>query len=122
MSTELYRQYIDYAASRGKEDLDLAHEVWDATPWIVDAWEGDHDSMRYRDMLLWCDERWGNQAWWPSGRPGSWQRGSAIIFGWNWWGFDTEDKMHAFMAQWPSPENGNGTGTENHMQTPTQAD
>lgn len=103
MSTDLYLSIIDFNAKRGSEDLALAHEVWDMTPWVADVYDGPHNSMRYRDMMMWCMERWGEQAWWPSGRKGAWQRGGATVDGWTWWGFDAEDKMREFVEAWPVP-------------------
>ncbi len=102
--SDLYRSIIEWNAKQGDDDLRLAHEVWDMTPWVVDMFDGSmkHDD-RYRQMVMWCHERWGEQAWWPSGRKGAWQRGGATVDGWTWWGFDTKDKMDDFASAWPAP-------------------
>ena len=104
VASELYTSIIDWNTKRSAEDLALAHEVWDMTPWVVDVYDGRTQDGRYLEMMHWCRERWGDQAWWPSGRKGSWQRGGATVDGWTWWGFDTENKMSEFVAAWPSPE------------------
>ncbi len=103
MGTDLYQSIIDWNARQSAELLRLAHEVWDMTPWVVDVFEGANRDMGYMDRMHWCRERWGDQAWWPSGLKGAWQRGGATVDGWTWWGFDSEDKMNEFLAAWPSP-------------------
>lgn len=104
MTSELYRRTMAWHAEQGDEErAALAHRVWDGTPWMVNWYTGGVDGGRTRDMIKWCHKQFGPQAWWPADRPGAWQRGSATIFGWEWWGFDSEDKMRAFMAAWPKP-------------------
>lgn len=89
-----------YYEAKEEDGGELQHRVWDATPWMIDVYEGSMETMRYRDLIMWSDDKWGPQFWWPSGREGSWQRGSATVFGWTWWGFDTEEKMREFQAEW----------------------
>lgn len=106
MSTDLYRRVMAWNEQLGDaERTALAHRVWDGTPWIVNWYTGGVDHGRTRDMILWCVEKFGEQAWWPENRPGAWQRGSATIHGWEWWGFDDEAKLREFMAAWPKPDN-----------------
>lgn len=103
LATDLYRSIILWNEARGAEDVALAHEVWDMTPWVVDVFDSpSRDNARRMDMMLWCRDRWGEQAWWPSGRKGAWQSGSATVDGWTWWGFDDEAKMIEFATAWPS--------------------
>lgn len=105
MATDLYRRVMKWNAAQGDDERTaLAHRVWDGTPWMVNWYTGGISDGRTRDMIEWCHSTWGDQAWWPQDRPGPWQRGSATIHGWEWWGFDTEEKMRAFMARWPKPE------------------
>jgi len=103
VSTELYRSIIDWNARRGEDDVRLAHEVWDMTPWVVDVYEGPRRGEGYKERMQWCRDKFGDEAWWPSARKGGWQRGCATVDGWTWWGFDTEEKMNEFVAAWPSP-------------------
>ena len=105
MASALYHDIIAWNEKQGDaERTALAHRVWDGTPWMVDWYGGRVDEARTRAMIEWCYEKFGEQAWWPSDRPGAWQRGSATVDGWTWWGFDTEDKMREFMAAWPKPD------------------
>ena len=101
MATEPYRSIMEFNEKRGASDLALAHEVWDMTPWIIDVHDGRVEDGLYRDLMVWCQSRWGAQAWWPNGRKGAWQRGGATVDGWTWWGFDSEDKMREFVGAWP---------------------
>lgn len=102
--SDLYRSFIEWNAKRGEDDLRLAHQVWDMTPWVVDMFDGSMvRDDRYRQMIMWCHKKWGDPAWWPSGRKGAWQRGGTTVNGWTWWGFDTKDKMNEFASAWPAP-------------------
>lgn len=105
MATEIYNSIIAWNTERGPEDAALAHEVWDMTPWVVDVFDGQwsEEPQRRYEMMHWCRDRWGEQAWWPSGRKGAWQMGSATVCGWAWWGFDSEEHMKEFVAAWPNP-------------------
>lgn len=103
MATDLYRSIIAWGEARGADDASLAHEVWDMTPWVVDVFDSPtRDNARRMDMMHWCREKWGDEAWWQSGRKGAWQSGCATVDGWTWWGFDDETKMIEFTAAWPS--------------------
>lgn len=105
MASDLYRRTMTWTAAQGDDErTSLMRRVWDGTPWMVNWYTGGVDGGRTRAMIEWCHSRFGEQAWWPAERPGAWQRGSATIYGWEWWGFDTEDKMLAFMTAWPLPD------------------
>lgn len=105
MASDLYRRVTAWNVEQGDaERLALHHRVWDGTPWMVNWYTGGVSDGRTRDMIEWCHSQFGEQAWWPANRPGAWQRGSATVNGWEWWGFDTEDKLRAFMAAWPKPD------------------
>lgn len=105
MASDLYRRVMAWNDEQGMPDRTaLAHRIWDDTPWMVNCYSGSVGDDRCRSMIEWCFRQFGDQAWWPTGRPGAWQRGSATINGWEWWGFDTEDKMLDFMAAWPKPD------------------
>lgn len=107
MSTRLYKLILD---ENGGDETCLQVRVWKGTPWIADAWvgelQGGNIHERERDMLLWCDEQFGQEAY-PFGdkpRAGRWKRGGATVFGWAWFGFSTEEEMDQFIAAWPSPQ------------------
>jgi hypothetical protein len=81
----------------------LMRQVWEGTPWMVDAFTDGTGSGRDREMRDWCREQFGPEAWPIHGRPGQWQRGSATINGWTWFGFATKAQMDQFIARWPQP-------------------
>jgi hypothetical protein len=85
------------------ERAELMRRVWEGTPWMVDVLEGDFYHERGRDMLEWCDETFGPAAWPIHGRPGTWHRGSATVYGHTWYGFATEAQMRQFCERWGVP-------------------
>lgn len=102
MSTDLYRRTMAFE-HRDPETAALMRKVWTPTPWMVDAFVGSLPSERERDIVEWCREQFG-----PEGSPiheiaGTWHRGNAVIFGWAWFGFATEEQMQRFIAVWPTP-------------------
>jgi hypothetical protein len=91
------------------ETYALMRKVWTPTPWMVDAYTGGgRDREREREMLVWCYDTIGEMASPIHDKPGRWQRGSATVCGWTWFGFTTEADMQAFVARWPAPD---GVGT-----------
>jgi hypothetical protein len=98
------RLFLTYVAPDDRFD-GIMRQVWRGTPWIVDAYVGDRCDGRRREMWEWCSERLGVESW-PfseNPRPGRWHSGSATVFGWQWWGFDTEAEMQAFAEAFPPP-------------------
>lgn len=81
-------------------DPALQHKVWDATPWMLDVYTGNTDDDRMRVIMDWARERFGDEAWPIHGKPGAWHRGGATVYGWTWFGFDTEDRMREFQIKW----------------------
>lgn len=101
MSTPLHKRTIAYDygdADRGA----LMRKVWEPTPWMLDSFTGRCGEARERDILHWCYDTFGDQASPIHERAGVWQRGSATINGWTWFGFSTEQQMHLFATQWPA--------------------
>lgn len=103
MGSDLFRRASDYAAA-DRDGGALHRQVWGSVPWMLDVYvgsEGDGD-QRFRAIADWCFERWGLEAF-PFGdtpRPGCWRSGNAVVFGWQWFGFDTEARMRAFQTRW----------------------
>lgn len=77
---------------------DLMHQVWDATPWIVDAITGGINSDRWREVMEWLREQFGPEAWPIHGKAGDWHTGGATIDGKTWIGFATAEMMERFIA------------------------
>lgn len=100
--TELYRKMLafDYGDA---ERSDLMARVWRGTPWLVDAYTGQSADDRDMEMREWCHDHFGTEARPIHGTAGRWQRGSATIYGWTWFGFETEEMMNAFISEWPNP-------------------
>lgn len=103
MATDLYKRTM--ARSEGDPDQGaLMREVWAPTPWMVDVFIGSGgDYRREREMVEWCSERFGREGSPLHKIAGDWRRGNAIIHGWTWFGFATEQQMQQFLEAWPSP-------------------
>lgn len=100
--TQLYRDTL--AFDYGDQDrADLMKKVWSGTPWMVDAYTGSMSEPRDREMCEWCRDKFGDEAWPIHGRPGAWQRGGVTIYGWTWFGFETEEMLRQFIEAWPVP-------------------
>lgn len=102
MSTDLHKRMLAFNYD-DDERANLMREVWSGHPWMVDAYTGNYDGGRKRDMLHWCYETMGQQASPIHDRPGIWQQGCATIDGWTWFGFANEADMLAFIERWPNP-------------------
>lgn len=100
--TDLYRSALAFNDD-DPERKALMAQVWRGTPWMVDAYTGSHDTDRRHDLMEWCREQFGREAWPIHGHQGQWHSGSATVDGWTWMGFATEDQMRRFMARWPAP-------------------
>lgn len=95
MSSELHQRQIANC------DDELMHQVWDGTPWMVDAYTGSiSNEGRYREMMEWCRDEFGPEAWPIHGKPGDWHCGGATVFGWTWMGFAAKDMMEKFIERW----------------------
>lgn len=85
-------------------DDDLMHKVWDGTPWMVDAYTGSiSDGDRYREIMQWCRDSFGPEAWPIHGKDGDWHSGGATVCGWTWMGFKTSDMARKFCEAWMRP-------------------
>lgn len=102
MGSGLYHRAMDYYDEHDRDPA-LQHKVWDGRPWIVNAYTGRYDDGRDREMMSWCRDRFGEEAWPIHGRPGRWYRGGATIHGWTWFGFETQSMMDKFSDAWPAP-------------------
>lgn len=104
MATDLYHRTMDFDYGDGGR-CELMQRVWRDTPWMVDTYTGGYSRNREREhaMLMWCYDAFGEQASPIHGKPGHWQRGSATVDGWTWYGFSTEAEMNAFTERWPTP-------------------
>lgn len=102
VGTDLFRRTLafDYGDA---ERAELMRKVWSPTPWMVDAFTGSCGDRRDREMIDWCIVRCGTSASPIHGRPGQWQRGSATVYGWAWFGFAEEADLTAFVDAWPVP-------------------
>lgn len=100
MGTDLYERTLafDY---EDDERADLMKMVWSVTPWMIDCFTGNINSERELTMREWLYSHIGEQAHPIHGRDGEWQLGSAVIHGWTWLGFRTEDQLPTFKAAFP---------------------
>lgn len=111
--SDLYRRAILEYDYGDPERNELMRRVWRITPWMLDCFTGSwSDCDRQHEIVTWCTNQFGPQAFVLGGRPGRWQRGSATIFGWTWMGFETEAMMLEFMAAWPTPDDATPKGGE----------
>lgn len=98
LGSELYQRQIANC------DNELMHKVWDGTPWMADAYIGSYyTDGRREEIMQWCREHFGSEAWPIHGKPGDWHSGGTSINGWQWMGFKTEEQMQKFIARWPAP-------------------
>lgn len=82
------------------QTTDLMRKIWAGTPWMVDCATGPIDGEHWREIMGWCRQKWGIEAFPIHGRSGRWQSGNATVFGWTWFGFETEEMMREFCARW----------------------
>ncbi len=100
--TDLYRRTVAYDYGDAERN-DLMRRIWTPTPWMVSAFTGRCTEDRDRKMRNWCRDQFGYECFPIHKRPGTWQRGTATINGWTWFGFATEAQMRQFEEAWPSP-------------------
>jgi hypothetical protein len=105
MSTPLHQHMLAFNRSNAERDT-LMEKVWRDTPWMVDVYSGGYSADRDRehDIQTWCFEQFGEQAFPIHGKSGRWQRGTATVDGWTWFGFSTETEMQRFIDRWPAPD------------------
>lgn len=103
MSTALHQRMLAFDQGDA-ERSELMRKVWSPTPWMADVYTGSYDDDRMNDMLRWCYDELGHQCSPIHMKPGRWQRGSATVFGWTWFGFAEEADLQWFLARWPTPE------------------
>ncbi len=105
MSTELYDRTIRWS----EENLDAhGHELtltcWADRPWMVSVYTGKTGEDSEREIMDWCRNAFGDEAWPIHGKPGDWYRGGATINGWTHMGFASEEMMLRFLEAWPQTE------------------
>jgi hypothetical protein len=100
--TDLYRRALSFNYDDPKRGA-LMEKVWCGTPWMVDAYTGAPDTDRRHELMQWCRDQFGPEAWPIHGHPGQWHSGGATVNGWTWMGFATEEQMRRFVARWPAP-------------------
>src|SRR4029077_17163690 len=102
MATDLFERTISFNYG-DEEGCVLMRRVWSVTPWMVDAFTGPSCDDRDLAMRQWCWRTFGHEAAPIHDRPGQWQRGSATVYGWTWYGFATRAQLEQFQARWPVP-------------------
>lgn len=103
VGTDLFKRIMQYADADDRADGrgNLMRKVWENFPWIVDAYTGRiANHGRYADIMGWCREQFGQEAFPIHGKPGLWHSGSATIDGYTWMGFSTEEMMEQFCREW----------------------
>jgi hypothetical protein len=103
MATALYDRMIAFHYDDAERGATM-RQVWDPTPWMVDAFTDGCGSMRERGMMDWCLAQFGSQSFPLHGKPGRWMQGCATVYGWTWFGFAEKADMDRFVARWPAPE------------------
>jgi len=97
--TELYQRQIASLKIENEQDA-LMYEIWSQFPWMIDVYTGSPGDSKYREIISWCKEQFGLDAWPIHGRPGDWYIGGATIHGWAWMGFRTKEMMEQFCKAW----------------------
>lgn len=113
VGSALYQRAMAYYDSNDM-DPELQHLVWDGRPWMLDVFTNGVASDRYRQIMLWCRKTFGDECRPIHGKPGVWQSGHATVYGWTWFGFDTEERMQQFQEKW------GGTADENDGTPPAE--
>lgn len=102
IGSELYRRTMAYDYKDAAR-TEVMHMVWDGSPWMCDAYTGSTTDDRDHEIRQWCRDQFGPESWPLHGMPGKWQRGGATVYGWTWFGFETEEMMNQFIERWPEP-------------------
>jgi hypothetical protein len=96
MTTAIYHAIMQHA--KDNDCLELSHQAWDNTPWIVDVRMGTPCDDTLLDLCAYCRDAFGKEAAPIHGVPGNWRRSGAIVFGETWFGFHTEEMAKQFVA------------------------
>lgn len=95
---QIYDKIMRHAQEHDHEEL--AHQVWDNTPYIIDVNTGsfstDEEHNRWHAMATWLRTNFGEEAWPIHGKQGNWCRGGAIVDGWRFIGFHTVEQAELF--------------------------
>lgn len=105
--TDLYHRSMAYYEAKEPDGGELQHKVWDATPWMVNAYTGSIADDRDMEIRDWCEQEFGQEAWPIHGKAGNWHRGGATVYGWTWFGFAASEMLERFNARWddtPRPD------------------
>lgn len=99
IGTPLFHRTMQWAK---ENDNELTVEVWKDTPWMVEAYTGSmgSDDDIHVEIMRWCREGFGQEAWPIHKRPGTWRRGGATVDGWTWFGFATKEMLEIFSGRW----------------------
>lgn len=100
MATALYERIIGYDYG-DQERNDLMRKVWQGTPYVVNVTTGSINSDEWQEIMQFCRDEFGTEAWPIHGRAGRWQSGSATVFGETFIGFDTSKAMATFIRRFP---------------------
>lgn len=73
---------------------------------MTDAYTGGmaRGDERYSEIMEWCRDHFGPEAWPIHDKPGEWHCGGATVYGWTWMGFATKEMMDNFAEAWPLPD------------------
>lgn len=100
VGSPLYQRTMSFADEDSDRGL-LMHKVWDGTPWMVDTYTGSiSNAGRYMDIMDWCREKFGDEAWPIHGKVGNWHCGGVTVHGWTWLGFATQEMLASFCEMW----------------------
>lgn len=100
MSTPLYERTLAYDYG-DKERSDLMAKVWTVTPYMVNVKTGSPTDETFMEIREWCTETFGREAWPIHGYEGSWQTGSATVYGETFMGFATASDLAMFSSRFP---------------------
>lgn len=104
IGNQFYADAMAYYEANVDDGGELEHKVWDGTPFMVDWFTGPVAHERDLLMRQWCRHHIGDEAWPIHGKRGRWHRGGATVYGWTWFGFETQAFLDAFMTAWPLPD------------------
>ena len=98
--SELYKRIMKRFDQGVYGHAELMHKAWDGTPWIVDVCTDSIGTHRYREIMDWCRDQFGPEAWPLHEKEGRWHSGSVTFCGYTWMGFVSEEIMEQFCRRW----------------------